>query len=104
MERAGRIQIAVLADTSLDEAGTANAVHLFKEAGFECRATPGSVNVTRVKRGVIIIWDPTECEVQETDDPQASVVMDGRIVKVRLSLIRDSRAVTVYGVSVCICL
>ena len=33
MLRAGKIQIAVLADTSLDEAGTANAVHLFREAG-----------------------------------------------------------------------
>ena len=98
MMRAGKIQIAILADTSLDEAGTANAIHLFREAGYECRATPGSVNVTRVKRGVIIVWDPTECEVQESDDPQASVVMEERIVKVRLSLIRDSRAVTVYGV------
>ena len=96
---AGNIQLAALADTSLDEEATEDAKQLFKEMGYECYATPGSLNNTRVKRGVMLVWDPTtcgKCDLSTGDKPKTIVAE--RVVKARFKFLRDDRKITVYGV------
>ena len=103
--RTANVQFAALADIALDDDALADARQLFEEAGYECYGTPGSLNSTRVKRGAMIVWDPTTCELQNAVDTctntgttTPTTVLRERIVKARLRLLQDGREVTIYAV------
>ena len=96
MIRDGGISVAVLADTHHTEDMDETVIRLLdEEFGLCAYATAGGKNAETVSRGVMLVWDPKEVELDGKD--ACEVVMEERIVRARLKFLRDGRRISWFG-------